>query len=139
MFRSKRVRAVACSGAVLGLVVGGVWTGVAVAAPPGATKAIAPYAQAAAVVNSDGSVNRSKGIAGVTKPAVGRYCVELEDKEVDVTRLVPVATLQYTSFEYGIRISMWPDPTCGNRTDTFLVITGKTNVWEDRAFSIVIP
>lgn len=139
MVGNKRIRTVGWAGAVLSLLVGGVCTGVAGAATGTGTKATAPYAQAAAVVNADGSINRSKGIAGVTKPAVGRYCVELADKELDVTRLVPVATLQYTAFEYGIRISMWPDPQCGTRTDTFLVITGKPNVWEDQAFSIVIP
>ncbi|GAA1239940.1 hypothetical protein GCM10009665_33500 [Kitasatospora nipponensis] len=139
MVASKRIRMVGWAGAVLSLLVGGVCTDAAGAATGTGTKVTAPYAQAAAVVNSDGSINRSKGIAGVTKPAVGRYCVELEDKSLDVTRLVPVATLQYTAFEYNIRISMWPDPVCGTRTDTFLVITGKPGVWEDQAFSIVIP
>ncbi|MEV4558265.1 hypothetical protein AB0K51_14915 [Kitasatospora sp. NPDC049285] len=139
MVGNKGIRTAGWVGAVVSLLVGGVCTGVAGAATGTGTKVTAPYAQAAAVVNSDGSINRSKGIAGVTKPAVGRYCVELEDKALDVTRLVPVATLQYTSFEYGIRISMWPDPVCGTRSDTFLVITGKPGVWEDQAFSIVIP
>ncbi|MER5326926.1 hypothetical protein [Streptosporangium roseum] len=139
MLKNKKVRASVWAGAAVSLVVGVAWTGVAGAAIQAVTKATAPYAQAAAVVNSDGSINRAKGIVAVTKPAVGKYCVELEDKELDITRLVPSATLQYTSFEYGIRVSMWPDPVCGTRKDTFLVITGMPNKWEDRAFSIVVP
>ncbi|CAM5617980.1 hypothetical protein SAVIM40S_02378 [Streptomyces avidinii] len=34
---------------------------------------------------------------------------------------------------------MWPHPSCGTRTDTFLVITGKPGVYEDASFSIVVP
>ncbi|MEV7966905.1 hypothetical protein AB0O34_13110 [Sphaerisporangium sp. NPDC088356] len=139
MLDNKKVRVSVLVGAAAGLVAGVAWTGGAEAAISAVTKATAPYAQAAAVVNSDGSINRAKGIKAVTKPAVGQYCVELEDKDLDVTKLVPSATLQYTSFEYGIRVSMWPDPVCGTRRDTFLVITGMPNKWEDRAFSIVIP
>ncbi|WP_405148740.1 hypothetical protein OG589_12175 [Sphaerisporangium sp. NBC_01403] len=139
MLMNKKVRASIWMSAAVSLVAGVAWTGIAGAAIPAVTRATAPYAQAAAVVNSDGSINRAKGIKAVTKPAVGHYCVELEDTDLDITKLVPVATLQYTSFEYGIRVSMWPDPSCGTRKDTFLVITGIPNKWEDRAFSIVIP
>jgi len=139
MLENKKVRAFVWASAAAGLVAAVAGAGAAAAGIAAPTKATAPYAQAAAVVNADGSINRAKGIAAVTKPATGRYCVELADKDLDVTKLVPSATLQYTSFEYGIRVSMWPDPVCGTRSDTFLVITGKPNVWEDRAFSIVIP
>ncbi|MFG2484888.1 MULTISPECIES: hypothetical protein [Streptomyces] len=136
---SKKTRAVVWTSVALGLLAGGTWAGTAVAAPPGSAKVTAPYAQAAAVVNANGSVNRSKGIEAVTKPAAGHYCVELEDKDLDIRKLVPNATLQYISFEYDIRISMWPHPSCGTRTDTFLVITGKPGVYEDASFSIVVP
>ncbi|MFE9743130.1 hypothetical protein [Streptomyces sp. NPDC006477] len=143
---SKTTRTAVWVAAALSLVTGGVYAGVAgasaapaaKAAAPGA-RAAAPYAQAAAVVNADGSINRSKGISSVTKPAVGKYCVELEDKDLDLTKLVPVATLQYTSFEYGIRISYWPHPDCGGRADTIHVITGMPNRWVDQAFGIVVP
>lgn len=91
------------------------------------------------LVNSDGSINRSKGISSVTKPTVGKYCVELEDKDLDLTKLVPVGTLQYSSFECGIRISYWPHPDCGGRADTIHVITGMPNKWVDQAFGIVVP
>ncbi|WP_159396421.1 hypothetical protein [Streptomyces sp. Sge12] len=136
---SKKTRAAVWTSVALGLIAGGTWAGTAVAAPPGSAKVTAPYAQAAAVVNANGSVNRSKGIEAVTKPAAGHYCVELEDKDLDIRKLVPNATLQYISFEYDIRISMWPHPSCGTRTDTFLVITGKPGVYEDASFSIVVP
>nr|WSX53993.1 hypothetical protein OG409_36795 [Streptomyces sp. NBC_00974] len=139
MTMSKRTRAAVWTSVALGLLAGGTWAGTAVAAPPGSAKVTAPYAQAAAVVNSNGSVNRSKGIEAVTKPATGHYCVELEDKDLDIRKLVPNATLQYNSFEYDVRISMWPHPSCGTRTDTFLVITGKPGVYEDASFSIVVP
>lgn len=136
---SKRTRTAVWVAVALGLVTGGVCAGVAGAASAPGAKVTAPYAQAAAVINSDGSINRSKGISNVTKPGVGKYCVELEDKSLDLTKLVPVATLQYTSFEYGIRISYWPHPDCGTRADTIHVITGMPNKWVDQAFGIVVP
>lgn len=138
MSNGKRIRTVVWTSAVLSLLAGGTCAAVA-AAPPGSAKVTAPYAQAAAVVNANGSVNRSKGIEAVTKPAEGHYCVELEDKDLDIRKLVPSATLQYVSFDYDVRISMWPHPSCGTRADTFLVITGKPGVYADAAFSLVVP
>ncbi|MFI6512381.1 hypothetical protein ACIBCT_32655 [Streptosporangium sp. NPDC050855] len=138
MFGRSRIIAFVCAGAAIGLATGAAWTGGASANTPVPAKAATPYAQAAAVINADGSINRAKGVRAVTKPAVGQYCVELEDKDLDITKLVPSATLQYTSFEYGIRVSMWPHPACGTQKDTFHVITGMPNKWVDQAFSIVI-
>ncbi|MFE5807367.1 hypothetical protein [Streptomyces sp. NPDC056491] len=54
------------------------------------------------MVNANGSVNRSKGIESVTKPAVGQYCVELEDKELGITKLVPTANLQLYSLDHDV-------------------------------------
>ncbi|MFE7113229.1 hypothetical protein ACFU98_27990 [Streptomyces sp. NPDC057575] len=108
------------------------------AVPPGAAKATAPYAQAAAVVEANGSADRSKGIEQVTKPSTGHYCVQLEDN-LDIRKLVPTATLQYRAFDYGVRIAMYPNGTCGNRSDTFLVITGTPGTYADAGFSIVVP
>lgn len=139
LLKNKKVRTAVWSSAAVSLVAGVTWAGTASAAAPTPTKATAPYAQASAVINSDGSINRAKGIANVTKLTTGRYCVELEDKDLDLTKLTPVATLQYTSFEYGIRISFWPHPECGGRKDTIHVITGMPNKWEDLAFSLVVP
>ncbi|MDH6114072.1 hypothetical protein P3T36_002893 [Kitasatospora sp. MAP12-15] len=139
MFENKKIRAVVWAGAAVSLVTGGVCAGVAGAASPAPTKATAPYAQAAAVVNADGTIDRSKGVAAVTKVATGRYCVELEDKTLDVSKLVPVATLQLYGFEYNVQVVPRPDPTCGSRADTILVGTGKQNVWADLPFDLVVP
>ncbi|MFD9357242.1 hypothetical protein [Streptomyces sp. NPDC060031] len=139
MLENKKIRTALWTGATLSLVAGGVFAGVAMAAaPPGAAKANAPYAQAAAVLNADGSVNRSKGIERVTKPAEGQYCIELEDKSLDINKLVANATLQKYSFDYDVQISNWPHPTCGTRSDTYLVVTGKPGVWADASFSFTV-
>ncbi|MEU4834782.1 hypothetical protein [Streptosporangium sp. NPDC023615] len=138
MFKNKRALALAGVAVMAGLAAGPAWAGDKGTGAAVPIKVTAPYAQAAAVVNADGSLNRAKGINAVTKPGVGQYCVELEDKDLDITKLVPSATLQYTSFEYGIRISMWPHPACGTQKNTFHVITGMPNKWEDRAFSFVV-
>ncbi|MFG2402717.1 hypothetical protein ACGFR8_00020 [Streptomyces brevispora] len=138
MFKNKRVRAAVWCGAGLSLVAGGVGVGVAFAVPAGSVKAVAPYAQAAAVVNADGTVDRSKGIEAVTKTATGRYCVELEDKSLDVRKVVPTATLQLYAFDYDVQVVTKPDPQCGSDPHTLLVGTGKPGIWADVAFTLIV-
>jgi hypothetical protein len=57
--------------------------------------AIAPYAQAAAVVKADGTVERSHGVVNVTRVAAGTYTIEV-DASIDVAASVPIATLSTT-------------------------------------------
>lgn len=139
MFKNKRIRGVVWAGAALSLAAGGAGVGMAFAVPPGSAKATAPYAQAAAVVNANGTVDRSKGIKAVTKPAVGRYCLELEDDSLDVSKLVPIATAQLYGFEHDVQVTTAPNSECGSDPHTFLVGTGKPNVWVDMAFTFLVP
>jgi hypothetical protein len=138
VFKNKRIRAAVWVGAALGLAAGGVGVGVAFAVPAGSAKATAPYAQAAAVVNADGTVDRSKGIQAVTKSATGRYCVELEDKSLDVSKVVPTATLQLYAFDYDVQVVTKPDPQCGSDPHTLLVGTGKPGTWADVPFTLTV-
>ncbi|MFG2648986.1 hypothetical protein [Streptomyces sp. NPDC048436] len=64
--------------------------GVAMAAPD-ASSSQAPYAQAGALVNADGSVVHSKGVKSVTASS-HVYCVEIENPDVDLSRAIITAT-----------------------------------------------
>ncbi|MEU4205895.1 hypothetical protein AB0B79_41105 [Streptomyces sp. NPDC039022] len=52
----------------------------------------APYAQAAAVVNGDGTVARAQGVVEVRRIADGRYSVKVS-KDIDLDKAVPLASL----------------------------------------------
>lgn len=108
------------------------------AAHAGADGVHAPYAQAAAVVNADGTVVRSQGVAEVTKPGVGTYCVRL-DGEKDVNTLVPTATLSGRA-EWGAQVYVETTPVanCGNASDVVGVLTGTANGSSDQPFTIVL-
>jgi hypothetical protein len=53
--------------------------------------AIVPYAQAAAVVNADGSVDRWYGVVDVQRTGLGTYRVTI-DPSIDAAKSVPIAT-----------------------------------------------
>ncbi|AZQ74370.1 hypothetical protein EKH77_26985 [Streptomyces luteoverticillatus] len=59
--------------------------------------AIAPYAQAAAVVTAGGAVVRSQGVVGVTHPSPGFYVIEV-DASIEVDKSVPIAVLWHTRY-----------------------------------------
>lgn len=120
MFKYKKSRVAACVAGVIGLA-GLASGGVALAAAGGVD---APYAQASALINANGSIARSKGISGVTlAPATGRFCVRLENPQLDVTRLTPVATLTTGGYPGQVYVEPGLNPQCGNRRDTILVVT----------------
>jgi len=110
--------------------------------PPNQPKrAIAPYAQACALINANGSIDRAKGIKSVTlgKDA-GRFCVELEDSRLDVTELVPVATLTTGGYPGFIYIEPGISTVCSNQKNTLLVITtdqDRSGVW--KPFFLLVP
>ncbi|WP_179167429.1 hypothetical protein [Streptomyces sp. 13-12-16] len=93
MFKSKRARSMALAGAGLATAAT-VVAGVAVAAPDGGSSQ-APYLQAGALVEADGTVVRSKGVASVTASS-HVYCVEIGDPDVDLSRAIVTATPRNT-------------------------------------------
>lgn len=137
MRASKKSRVVACVAGVVG--VAALTTGgVALAAVGGVN---APYAQASALINADGSIARSKGVAAVTlPPASGRFCVRLSDPRLDVNELTPVATLTTSGYPGLIYIEPGLNPQCGNRSDTILVVTTNTqNAGGYKPFFLTVP
>ncbi|MFJ1611880.1 hypothetical protein ACIODT_00245 [Streptomyces sp. NPDC088251] len=87
MFKSRGSRSIAL-GAV-GVTVVAATAGVAFAV---ADNVKAPYAQAGALVQSDGTVLRAKGVETVRHLGPGDYCVTFSDSEFEPSKVLPSVT-----------------------------------------------
>jgi hypothetical protein len=97
-----------------------------------------PGVRAAAIINADGSVVRSKGIVGVRKIATGQYCIRL-DSDINAATTVPVATSQWTSAPWDSSIFVRYDGnSCGDARDVF-VGTGTASGARDTGFHVIVP
>ncbi|MDH6629352.1 hypothetical protein M2271_007188 [Streptomyces sp. LBL] len=99
-----------------------------------ANTAIAPYAQAAAVVNSDGTVMRSHGVINVERYALGSYSIEV-DASIDMANAVPIAVMRAET----------PLPPAifyvhSDNSNTFAVMCQHpTKGAQDTAFHVIVP
>ncbi|MGV9772450.1 hypothetical protein [Streptosporangium sp. NPDC003464] len=120
----------ACTGTL------GAFAAPALADPGGAS---GPGVRAAAVVNADGSIFRSKGVTTVRKIATGQYCIRL-DADVNAATTVPVATVRWTSAPWNSSIFVRPDgvAACGDSRDVF-VGTGTATGARDTGFHVIVP
>ncbi|MEU8251589.1 hypothetical protein [Nonomuraea sp. NPDC048916] len=97
-----------------------------------------PGVRAAAIVNADGSVVRSKGVTAVRKIAIGQYCIRL-DSDINAANTVPVATSQWTSAPWDSSIFVRYDGNpCGDSRDVF-VGTGTASGARDTGFHVIVP
>ena len=70
----------------------------AAATPYGIGGASAPGVRLAAVIDQGGGVVRSKGLARVTRPATGRYCIyPRTDSGINASNIVPVVSVDYSN------------------------------------------
>jgi hypothetical protein len=97
-----------------------------------------PGVRAAAIVNANGSVVRSKGVTAVRRIAVGQYCIRL-DSDINATNTVPVATTQWTGAPWDSSIFIRHDGNaCGDVRDVF-VGTGTAAGARDTGFHVIVP
>ncbi|WUI01455.1 hypothetical protein OHR68_06430 [Spirillospora sp. NBC_00431] len=97
-----------------------------------AAKTIAPYAQAAAYVSKDGTVQHSKGVVSVQRTDAGRYTITLEDG-IDAEKSAPQATLQQSADWKG---EIFVKVTA---TNTVGVLTGVNGSAADEPFYFMLP
>ncbi|MEV6982543.1 hypothetical protein AB0M95_14960 [Sphaerisporangium sp. NPDC051017] len=117
------------------LTIGGVAAGVAYAAIGGAQ---APYARAAAVVDANGSVVRSKGVTAVRKINTGQYCIEV-DPDIDATKAVPVATKRWGA-PWNSTVFVDQQATqCGDSARHIFVGAGNNGAAADIPFNVIVP
>lgn len=97
----------------------------------------APYARAAAVVNADGSLVRSKGVISVTRVSTGAYCVLLEDARIDANDTAPIATARAgATWTVIIRT---PADECPNTTRYVEVVGHYQGSRANVPFVVVVP
>ncbi|KOG76082.1 hypothetical protein [Streptomyces varsoviensis] len=100
--------------------------------------AIVPYAQAAAVIEGDGTILRALGIDEVRKTADGSYAVKVSG-EVDLEKSVPTATLiarADPSVPAQIYLDLQAD---GGDPHTFGVTTYAGAARVDSPFTVIVP
>jgi hypothetical protein len=136
-------RGVITAAAVVAALAAGTAGGVALA-DDSAVKALSPHAQASAWIRADGSRAQSQGIASVTKPDVGVYCVRFDDAtRIQVGRSTPQATLSLGSqgkpWGSSVLVAAAPTAACGNATDALTVLTGGPNGPLDHDFVLAVP
>lgn len=109
------------------------------------TPARAPYAQAAAHVDAEGNLVRSKNIAEVTRPGTGITCVRVavSSPPIDVQRAIPVASLlNEGDARWGGQLLVTARPTswCDEQPDTITVRTADIHeTMFNLPFSVIIP
>ncbi|MER7394975.1 hypothetical protein ABT381_05620 [Streptomyces sp. NPDC000151] len=104
-----------------------------------APKVHAPYAQAGAVVNADGTVRRSKGVVSVEKVNPGRYCLKVAP-DVDFAKSIPVATTgPGAKWNADIRVASGPSGVCGKDPQKLGVYTGVKGAYADQPFNVIVP
>jgi hypothetical protein len=98
----------------------------------------APYAQAAAVVNGDGTVVRAQGVVEVRRIADGSYSVEVS-KDIDLDKAVPLASLiGQVDSSVPAQIYINPHETSGD-PHTFGVTTYAGAARVDSPFTVIVP
>ncbi|MFE6200681.1 hypothetical protein [Streptomyces sp. NPDC057838] len=105
---------------------------------PSYPPANAPYAQAAAVINGDGTVVRAQGVAEVRRITDGSYSVKVSN-DVDLKRAVPVVSLingGHSSVPAQIYLNT---QDAGGDPQTFGVTTHAGAARVDSPFTVIVP
>ncbi|MFC5828784.1 hypothetical protein [Nonomuraea insulae] len=116
-----------------------VLAGTAILAPTAAYAAApSPYAQAAAAVQRDGTLDHGKNIVSVTRWGTGRYCVRV-GADIDLSKEV----VQVTPWrDYNKTYGIWtPHSHCNNQINTILVAVNESDTKQaaDAGFYLTIP
>jgi hypothetical protein len=101
----------------------------------------APSARLAALIALDGSVVRSKGVASVTHPQTGVFCVK-PSFSANVDTLIPTLTPEWIhSHDASVSVQYQSAPlVCPGAIAVFtLTDNGVGWVFADEAFTIVVP
>ncbi|MFI7688799.1 hypothetical protein ACIBQ6_06980 [Nonomuraea sp. NPDC049655] len=99
---------------------------------------IAPYAQAAAQVNANGTITSSKNVTQVAKVGTGKYCVQLQS-DISAARAVPIATLRSSADWRSEIYTNLESSNCSGHPNSVFVYTGKNGAAADEPFFLLIP
>ncbi len=106
--------------------------------------ATAPNARIAAVVQSGGAVVRSKGIAAVTHPSTGVYCIDPAASTFAVGKAVPVLSVDWSTSLGDALMAHWRSAGVGCPSGWFAVLTfdgedGSFDLSNGVSFTFVVP
>ncbi|MFH8520631.1 hypothetical protein ACH4CE_37450 [Streptomyces gelaticus] len=85
----------------------------------------APYAQAAATVQSNGTIHNAKGIESVKRINPGEYCINFADADLKVSKSILQATANSTN--RIIQVTWGSEHGCGSAQNTAKVNTTNEN------------
>lgn len=98
-----------------------------------------------------GGVVRSKGVQNVTHPGVGIYWIEPKSGQVDISRAVPVVSVEWGQSIGNGNLAQWNASNNNCPSDTFEVLTfaigsgggggggPQVNFSNDVAFTFLVP
>jgi hypothetical protein len=107
----------------------------------------APYARLAAVIDQGGGVVRSKGVAQVTRPGTGRYCIRpAASANINVNTIVPSVTVDWSNSSYNEVLAQYRSAGAGCPGGTIAIVTfadvnldGRYSPSNEVAYTIVVP
>ncbi|MFF5431406.1 hypothetical protein ACFY5K_15125 [Streptomyces griseofuscus] len=108
--------------------------GAAALATPAVADSNAPYARGAAVVNSDGSLDSGKHVAGTRKVNVGRYCVTFDDT---IERADAIAVTQPHDWRRVIVLRNG-GASCNGPHDFYVAMDNRSGDYEDGSFTLAV-
>ncbi len=105
--------------------------------------ASAPNARLAAFVNQGGAVNRSKGVAAVTHPSPGLYCIR-PSGTLNVNKVVPSVSVDWSTSLGDALMAQWRSSGIGCSAGRIAVLTldgedGSFDLSDQVSFTIVVP
>lgn len=99
-----------------------------------------------AFVNPDGSVERSKAVLSVTRPSTGQFCIKPSVTTIDVNKIVPVVTVDWSNSsgnnntaQYRSSGSGCPSGTIAILTFAFNTTTLEMELSNSVAFTLQVP
>jgi hypothetical protein len=109
----------------------------------------APNARLVAHINGNdhGSgfqIRRAKGVALVTNPADGIYCIRPTDPRMVLGRIVPSVSVDWSESPVNAVMAQWSSTRrgCPRRTISIITIVGQDGTWDETnnvGFTVVVP
>jgi hypothetical protein len=98
----------------------------------------------AALIDNEAKVVRSKGLASVTRPSTGHYCITPASAKFPINTYFPILFVEYGYSAGSGNIVQW-DSNAGScqagqiEVQTFTLNTGNFVPSDDVAFTIIVP
>jgi len=101
------------------------------------------YARLSVFVNNSGQVVRSKGVAAVTRPSTGQYCID-PAATFDVAKIVPSVSVDWSTSLGSDLSAYWRSsgggcPAGNISVVTYVPVSGTPTLSNNVGFMLVVP